>query len=319
MKLVPCANCGQSINAKRDVCPFCNAAVVKSVPPPPAAPPPPATPVGTVAAKVAAPAAPAARRPLWKRPNFIIPLFVGIGALVALLLAIGLPLVHSTLTPQQIYEQHADSVVEIRARFPATYDLYGQQTGGGEGLGTGFVVSRDGYILTNAHVVSDDGQVVGTVSVVFKGDGSQSTPVAGTVVGADESNDVALIKVDPSRAPKLEPIPLGDSSKTSVGEEVVAIGNPHGLDFSLSRGVVSATGRELESPNGTTIFDGIQTDAAINPGSSGGPLIDTTGRVIGINFQIASEGGGNEGIGFAVPINTAVRVMEQLKAGAPAQ
>ena len=260
---------------------------------------------------------PAARPPLWKRPNFIIPLVVGIGALVALLLAVGLPMVRSTLTPQQIYERHAGSVVEIRASFPATYDLYGQQTGGGEGLGTGFVVSTDGYILTNAHVVSDGGQVVSTVSVVFKSGGAQSTPIVGTVVGADESNDVALIKVDPSRAPKLEPIPLGDSSKTSVGEEVVAIGNPRGLDFSLSRGVVSATGRELQSPNGSTIFDGIQTDAAINPGSSGGPLIDTSGRVIGINFQIASEGGGNEGIGFAVPINTAIRVMEQMKAGAP--
>jgi len=219
------------------------------------------------------------------------------------------------LTPQQIYETHAGSVVEIQTTFPGTYDIFGQQTGGGQALGTGFVVSTDGYILTNAHVVSESGQAVSTVTVIFKGDGSQGTQVEGTVLGADESTDVALIKVDPSQTPGLVPIPLGDSSKATVGEAVVAIGNPLGLDFSLSSGVVSATDRELQSPNGVTITGGIQTDAAINPGNSGGPLIDANGRVIGINEQIDSQSGGNEGIGFAVPINTAVQVMEQIKAG----
>jgi putative serine protease PepD len=126
---------------------------------------------------------------------------------------------------------------------------------------------------------------------------------------------VALIKVDPSQTPALVPIPLGDSSTVTVGEEVVAIGNPLGLDFSLSSGVVSATDRQLQSPNGATISGGIQTDAAINSGNSGGPLINANGQVIGINEQIASQGGGNEGIGFAVPINTAVQIMEQIKAG----
>jgi putative serine protease PepD len=206
-------------------------------------------------------------------------------------------------------------VVEITATFPGSYDMFGQQTGGGQALGTGFVVSKDGYILTNAHVVSESGQAVGTVTVTFKGDGGQGAQVQGTVLGADESTDVALIKVDPSQTPALEPIPLGDSSKVTVGEEVVAIGNPLGLDFSLSSGVVSATDRELQSPNGATISGGIQTDAAINSGNSGGPLINANGQVIGINEQIASQGGGNEGIGFAVPINTAVQVMEQIKAG----
>ena len=105
----------------------------------------------------------------------------------------------------------------------------------------------------------------------------------------------------------------------AVGQEVVAIGNPLGLDFSLSSGVVSATDRELQSPNGATITGGIQTDAAINPGNSGGPLIDATGHVIGINEQIDSQSGGNEGIGFAVPINTAISVMQQMQAGATAQ
>jgi putative serine protease PepD len=221
----------------------------------------------------------------------------------------------SGLTPQQIYKQHAGSVVEIQATFPGTYDIFGQQTGEGQALGTGFVVSEDGYILTNAHVVSESGQAVGTVVVTFKGDGTEGTQVEGTVLGADESTDVALIKVDPSQTPALQPIPLGDSSKVTVGEEVVAIGNPLGLDFSLSSGVVSATDRELQSPNGATITGGIQTDAAINSGNSGGPLINAKGQVIGINEQIASQGGGNEGIGFAVPINTAVQVMEQIKSG----
>ena len=221
----------------------------------------------------------------------------------------------SGLTPQQIYEKHAGSVVEITATFPGSYDIFGQQTGGGQALGTGFVVSEDGYILTNAHVVSESGQAVSTVTVTFKGDGAQGAQVEGVVLGADESTDVALIKVDPSQAPALVPIPLGDSSKVTVGEEVVAIGNPLGLDFSLSSGVVSATDRQLQSPNGATISGGIQTDAAINSGNSGGPLINANGQVIGINEQIASQGGGNEGIGFAVPINTAVQIMEQIKAG----
>jgi S1-C subfamily serine protease len=221
----------------------------------------------------------------------------------------------SGLTPQQIYEKHAGSVVEITSTFPASYDMFGQQTGGGQALGTGFVVSADGYILTNAHVVSENGQAVSTVMVTFKGDGAQGAQVEGTVLGADESTDVALIKVDPSQAPALQPIPLGDSSKVTVGEAVVAIGNPLGLDFSLSSGVVSATDRQLQSPNGATISGGIQTDAAINSGNSGGPLINAQGQVIGINEQIASQGGGNEGIGFAVPINTAVQVMDQIKAG----
>jgi putative serine protease PepD len=135
-------------------------------------------------------------------------------------------------------------------------------------------------------------------------------------VGADDATDVALIRIEPSTAPPLTPIPLGDSTKVAVGEAVVAIGSPLGLEFSLSSGVVSATDRDLQSPNGATISGGIQTDAAINPGNSGGPLIDATGHVIGINEQIDSQSGGNEGIGFAVPINTAITVMEQMKAGA---
>jgi putative serine protease PepD len=223
------------------------------------------------------------------------------------------------LTPQQIYKTYVGSVVEIQSTFPGTTDMWGQSTGDQQALGTGFVVSKDGYILTNAHVVSESGQAASAVTVIFKSTGAQGTQITGTVVGADESTDVALIKIDPSQAPELKPIPLGDSSKASVGEEVVAIGNPLGLDFSLSSGVVSATNRDLQSPNGATISGGLQTDAAINPGNSGGPLIDATGHVIGINEQIDSQSGGNEGIGFAVPIDTAISTMQQMRSGAVSQ
>ena len=221
----------------------------------------------------------------------------------------------SGLTPQQVYQKNVGSVVEIQSTFPGTTDMFGQTTGGGQGIGTGFVVSKDGYILTNAHVVSESGQAASQVTVVFKSSGSNGTQIPATVVGADESTDVALLKIDPSQAPALVPVSLGDSSKVQVGEQVVAIGNPLGLDFSLSSGVVSATNRSLQSPNGATITGGIQTDAAINPGNSGGPLFDANGSVIGINEQIDSQSGGNEGIGFAVPINTAVSVMKQMQNG----
>jgi S1-C subfamily serine protease len=219
------------------------------------------------------------------------------------------------LTPQQIYKQSADSVVEIVSTFPGQTDIFGQSSGAQQGIGTGFVVSSEGYILTNAHVVSESGQLAGDVKVIFNSGGKQTAEVTGTIVGADDSTDVALIKVDPSQTPTLDPIPLGDSSKVQVGEQVVAIGNPLGLEFSLSSGVISSTDRQVQSPNGAVIDNAIQTDASINPGNSGGPLIDASGNVIGINEQIASQSGGNEGIGFAVPINTAIQVMEQMQSG----
>lgn len=218
------------------------------------------------------------------------------------------------MTPEQIYEQNIGGVVEIVSTFSGGYDMWGQPSEQ-QGIGTGFVVSEDGYILTNAHVVSESGVTAGSVTVVFKGEGEQGTQVPATIVGSDESTDVALLKIDPSQAPELTVVKLGDSSQVAVGEQVVAIGNPLGLDFSLSSGVVSATDRELQSPNGATITGGIQTDAAINSGNSGGPLFNANGEVIGINEQIASQGGGNEGIGFAVPINTAVQVMQAMQNG----
>ena len=222
----------------------------------------------------------------------------------------------SGMTPEQIYNTYAQGVVEVISTFPGSSSMgpFGP-TGSQQALGTGFVASKDGYILTNAHVVNDNGQSADSVTVAFKGEGSATTKVKATVVGVDNTSDVALLKVDPDKVGDLTVIPLGDSDALQVGEQVVAIGNPLGYDFSLTTGVVSALDRELQSPNGSVISNGIQTDAAINSGNSGGPLIDATGHVIGINEQIASQSGGNQGLGFAVPINTAVRVMDQLKSG----
>jgi len=228
-------------------------------------------------------------------------------------------LTSTAMTPAQIYEEYSAGVVEVLATFNNVSSMspYGPSSSSAQALGSGFVVSADGFILTNAHVVSESGTTADSVKVVFKtqsGDGTDTTTVVATVVGVDETSDVALLKVDPAKAPALDPLPLGDSSAVQVGEAVVAIGNPLGYDFSVTSGIVSATNRNLQSPNGSVIPDGIQTDAAINEGNSGGPLIDASGQVIGINEQIASQSGGNQGLGFAVPINTAVSVMEQLQA-----
>ena len=225
----------------------------------------------------------------------------------------------TSMTPAQIYNKYSAGVVEVLSTFNnvSSTSPYGQSSSSAQALGSGFVVSTDGSILTNAHVVSDNGVRAHTVKVVFKtqsSSGTDTTTVAATVVGVDETSDVALLKVDPAKAPALDPLPLGDSSAVQVGEAVVAIGNPLGYDFSVTSGIASATNRNLQSPNGSVIPDGIQTDAAINEGNSGGPLIDASGEVIGINEQIASQSGGNQGLGFAVPINTAVSVMKQLQA-----
>ena len=218
------------------------------------------------------------------------------------------------LTPAQIYQKDSAGVVEVVSTLDTTTQgVFGPVSGQSQALGSGFVVSDQGYILTNAHVVSSSGQAASAVSVVFKGKGSQTTRLAAKIVGIDETSDVAVLKVDPAKAPALDPLTLGNSAGAQVGEPVVAIGNPLGFDFSLTSGIVSATDRNLQSPNGSTISNGIQTDAAINEGNSGGPLIDSSGKVIGINEQIASQSGGNQGLGFAVPIDTAAAVMSQLE------
>jgi S1-C subfamily serine protease len=179
----------------------------------------------------------------------------------------------------------------------------------GEATGSGFVVDKDGTILTNAHVV--DG--ADSVTVSFE-EGGEEIPAE--VKGVDTSTDLAALKIDPSEVEDLEVLPLGDSSKVEVGDPVVAIGNPFGYSRTVTTGIVSGLQREIVAPDGFQISDVIQTDASINPGNSGGPLLDANGRVIGINSQIATGGGqGSVGIGFAVPVNTAKELLPQLREG----
>jgi putative serine protease PepD len=169
--------------------------------------------------------------------------------------------------------------------------------------GSGFVLDEDGHVVTNAHVV----QGAEDVSVTFA-DGREADA---RVVGTDPSTDLAVLDVD-AEARELQPLTLGRSADVRVGDPVVAIGSPYGLAGSVTAGIVSATGRTIQAPNGFGIDDAIQTDAAINHGNSGGPLLDGRGRVIGVNSQIESESGGNDGIGYAVPSDTVRRVADAL-------
>jgi S1-C subfamily serine protease len=180
----------------------------------------------------------------------------------------------------------------------------------GDATGSGFVVDKDGDIVTNAHVVQ------GADSVEVSFDDSGNT-IPAEVKGVDTSTDVAVLKVNPDDVKGgLTPLPLGNSSALEVGDPVIAIGNPFGYSRTVTTGIVSGLQRQIQAPNGFTIPDVIQTDASINPGNSGGPLLDGNGRVVGINSQIATGGGqGSVGIGFAVPINTAKKLLPDLKAG----
>jgi putative serine protease PepD len=198
-----------------------------------------------------------------------------------------------------IYDRTKDAVAFITSR-----------TSEGVATGTGFAISKDGYLVTNAHVV--DGATRVTVKV---GDGKT---VTAKVVGVDQSTDIALLKIDVGDTP-LATVALGDSSAVAVGDPVFAIGNPFGLDRTLTTGVVSALQRSIDAPNGFAITNVIQTDAALNPGNSGGPLLNAQGQVIGVNSQIesptqsATGQGQNSGIGFAVPSDTVKRVVQQLR------
>jgi S1-C subfamily serine protease len=213
------------------------------------------------------------------------------------------------LTAREIYKRDAPGVVNIRAQVvqqvDSPFDLEPQQRQG-QASGSGFVLDGKGFILTNAHVIEGASRVM----VQFEDNKSAEAKVE----GKDTSTDLALLKVDP-KGLDLKPLKLGDSKHVQVGDPTVAIGNPFGLDRTLTTGVVSALQRKIQAPNGFAIENVIQTDAAINPGNSGGPLIDASGNVIGINSQIATGGGGNGnvGIGFAVPINTAKQVIPQLR------
>jgi 2-alkenal reductase len=221
------------------------------------------------------------------------------------------PLVGNGFDAAELYRKRAAGVVTIFALFREN-----GVDGASASQGSGFVVSEDGYILTNSHVVTTAGEsgaratpdAADTVYVQFR-DGER---IPAAIVGWDLFDDVGLLKVDPSDH-AVSPVPLGDSGTVVVGEPVAAIGSPFGQESSLSVGVISATERSIESiTSDFNLVDAIQTDAPINRGNSGGPMFNAEGQVIGINAQIRSESGTAEGVGFAIPINSARRSMEQL-------
>lgn len=210
----------------------------------------------------------------------------------------------------EIYERDGSGVGFITASGVSSgsspFDPYGQSEGG-TATGSGFLIDTDGHMVTNNHVIDGASKITVTL-------GDNDNVYEAEVVGADPSTDLALLKVD---APEdaMHPLSLGDSEKVKVGDPVVAIGNPFGLDRTVTTGIVSALQREIQSTNSYSISNVIQTDAAINPGNSGGPLINSAGEVIGVNSQIATggSGGGNVGIGFAVPSSTVKDVVGQIK------
>jgi putative serine protease PepD len=208
------------------------------------------------------------------------------------------------LTATQIYQRDAAGVVAIKV-----------VSADGEDEGTGIVLNEKGLILTNDHVVK------GATSIVIDASGSSKTTRSAKLVGEEANDDLALIEVDPAGL-GLKPLTLASSTSVEVGDAVYAIGNPYGLEETLTRGIVSALGREISAPDGAKITDAIQTDAALNPGNSGGPLLDEEGQVIGVNSQIASEAStvngsqpGSTGVGFAVSSNTVAEAVKKIESG----
>jgi S1-C subfamily serine protease len=210
------------------------------------------------------------------------------------------------LTPDEeinirVYRAASPAVVNITT-IAMAYDFFLNPVPK-EGTGSGAIINRSGHILTNFHVIDGARRLEVTLA-----DGSKwpARPV-----GADPSNDLAVIKID-APGEKLTALPLGDSSKLIVGQKVLVIGNPFGLDRTLTVGIVSSIGRSIRADNGRQIRGIIQTDAAINPGNSGGPVLNSSGEVIGVSTAIFSPSGGSVGVGFAVPINTAKRIIPEL-------
>lgn len=211
---------------------------------------------------------------------------------------------NTALSATQIYRQDSPGVVAITVT-----------TADGEDKGTGIVLNKEGLILTNDHVVA------GATSIEVAVDGSSSKSASATLVGEEANSDLALIKVDPSGL-GLKPLQLASASSVQVGDQVYAIGNPYGLEETLTKGIVSALNREISAPDGARIAGVIQTDAALNPGNSGGPLLNSEGRVIGVNSQIASdeasvEGSqpGSTGVGFAISTTTVAKAVKTIEEG----
>ena len=218
--------------------------------------------------------------------------------------------VTSQLSVKQIYAQSASGIVEVDVASAGNgYAPFGGSSSQ-QAQATGIVYDTQGHIVTNEHVIENADSITVTLA-----DGSTYTA---TLVGSDASSDLAILKVDVP-AGKLHPLTLGDSTAVGIGDGVVAIGNPFGLDNTVTAGIVSAVGREITAPDNSPIENAIQTDAPINHGNSGGPLFDMQGRVIGVTAQIESNSGGSDGVGFAIPANTVKSVVSQLIASGTAK
>ena len=214
----------------------------------------------------------------------------------------------------EIYDAASAGVAFIEASGGGPGQLpspFGGQAPEQTATGSGFLIDDEGHVMTNAHVVDGADRIEVTL-------GDDEGSYEAELVGQDNSTDIAILRVD-APADELEPLALGDSSGLDVGDPVVAIGNPFGLDRTVTAGIVSALQRQISAPDGFTISDVIQTDAPINPGNSGGPLFDASGEVVGVNSQIESNGQGNVGIGFAVPIDTAREIAQELIANGEVQ
>ncbi len=203
----------------------------------------------------------------------------------------------------RVYEQRNAGVVNITTE-TVTYNWFLEPVPREGGSGSGSIIDARGYVLTNNHVVSDAFKVFVTLA-----DGLR---IEGEVIGTDAENDLAVVRFEPPSGVDLATIPMGTSADLRIGRKVLAIGNPFALDRTLTVGIVSGLGRPIRTSNNLVIRDMIQTDASINPGNSGGPLLDSSGTMIGINTMIYSPSGGSIGIGFAVPIDTARRVVPDL-------
>jgi S1-C subfamily serine protease len=254
---------------------------------------------------------------------------VAVGAVVAVLAVSGaLPdkvertTTETTTTPQSttpaaldakptsvadIYRKVSGSVVFVSARGGNGTLGFNGQGGGKAASGSGFVVDTAGHIVTNDHVVENADKF----TVRF---GEHGNPITAKLVGKDPSSDIAVLSINPNDIKNVKPLQLASSKNLRPGQAAIAIGSPFGLSGTVTTGIISALGREIQAPNGFSIPGAVQTDAAINPGNSGGPLLDAAGRVIGVNSQIASSGGGNTGVGFAIPVDSIRDVVPKLVA-----
>src|SRR5215218_1244928 len=205
-----------------------------------------------------------------------------------------------------IYQRVSGSVVFVSAGGGNGSLPFDGQGGGKAASGSGFVIDTAGHIVTNDHVVEDANRF----TVRF---GEKDDPIPAKLVGKDPSSDLAVLSIDPSKVEGgVKPLELASSKGLRPGDATIAIGSPFGLEGTVTTGIISALGREIEAPNGFSIPGAVQTDAAINPGNSGGPLLDADGKVIGVNSQIASQSGGNTGVGFAVPVDSVRDVVPKL-------